>query len=55
VITVPALSKRRKEKKKKRMEKTYNSEDSHVVTHHTTNWPARGLCAVDSRVDAAQE
>ena len=34
--------------------KTYNSQDSYVVTHHTTNWPACGLCAVNSRVGAAR-
>ena len=27
----------------KRQEKIYNSQDSHVVTHHTTNWPVYGL------------
>ena len=35
------------------MTKTYNSQDSHVVTHHTTNWPACGLSAGNSRVGAA--
>jgi hypothetical protein len=34
--------------------KKYNSQDSHVVTHHTPNWPACGLRVVDSRVDAAR-
>ncbi len=27
--------------------KTYNSQDSHVVTHHTTNWPACGLSTAE--------
>ncbi|KAJ5783594.1 uncharacterized protein N7518_009271, partial [Penicillium psychrosexuale] len=33
--------------------KTYNSEDSLVVTHPTTNSPACGLCAVSSSVGVA--
>ena len=27
--------------------KTYNSRDSHVVTHHTTNLPACGLSTAE--------
>ncbi|OJJ42162.1 hypothetical protein ASPZODRAFT_137468 [Penicilliopsis zonata CBS 506.65] len=34
--------------------KTCNSRDSLVVTHPTTNLPACGLCAADSRVAAAR-
>ncbi|KAJ5275614.1 hypothetical protein N7505_004159, partial [Penicillium chrysogenum] len=33
--------------------KTYNSEDSLVVTHPTTNSPACGLCAASSSVGVA--
>ncbi|KAJ5461377.1 uncharacterized protein N7458_002929 [Penicillium daleae] len=32
---------------KTQMIKTYNSQDSHVVTHHTTNWPACGLSTAE--------
>ena len=42
----------RKKKKKKTKTKTYNSRDSLVVTHPTTNRPACGLSTVDSRVTA---
>jgi hypothetical protein len=38
---------------RKNDQKTYNSRDSHVVTHHTTNLPACGLNADRSRVGAA--
>jgi len=31
----------------KRPVKTYNSQDSHVVTHYTTNWPASGLSTAE--------
>ncbi|KAJ5160719.1 uncharacterized protein N7482_007723 [Penicillium canariense] len=34
-------------KSKKKTPKTYNSQDSHVVTHHTTNWPACGLSTAE--------
>ncbi len=34
-------------KKKERLAKTYNSWDSHVVTHHTTNQPACGLSTAE--------
>ncbi|KAF2196145.1 hypothetical protein GQ43DRAFT_378051, partial [Delitschia confertaspora ATCC 74209] len=27
--------------------KTYNSQDSHVVTHRNTNWPVRSLSTAD--------
>ena len=40
--------------KKELKEKTYNSRDSLVVTHPTTNRPACGLCAVNSRVGASK-
>ncbi|KAJ5175669.1 uncharacterized protein N7482_001546 [Penicillium canariense] len=33
--------------KKTENKKTYNSQDSHVVTHHTTNWPACGLSTAE--------
>ena len=33
--------------KTKNKTKTYNSQDSHVVTHHTTNWPACGLSTAE--------
>jgi hypothetical protein len=39
-------------KKKKKASKTYNSRDSLVVTHPTTNRPACGLNAVNTRVGA---
>ncbi|KAJ5242243.1 uncharacterized protein N7469_000570 [Penicillium citrinum] len=31
----------------KQKQKTYNSRDSHVVTHHTTNLPACGLSTAE--------
>ncbi|KAJ5114912.1 hypothetical protein NUU61_000671 [Penicillium alfredii] len=31
----------------KRKRKTYNSQDSLVVTHPTTNWPACGLSTAE--------
>ena len=31
----------------KKNKKTYNSRDSHVVTHHTTNLPACGLSTAE--------
>ena len=31
----------------KKKKKTYNSRDSHVVTHHTTNRPACGLSTAE--------
>ena len=34
-------------KKKDKKRKTYNSRDSHVVTHHTTNRPACGLSTAE--------
>ena len=34
---------KRKIKKLKIIKKTYNSQDSHLVTDDTTNWPACGL------------
>ncbi|KAJ5845049.1 hypothetical protein N7534_008718 [Penicillium rubens] len=34
--------------------KTYNSEDSLVVTHPTTNSPACGFCSISSRVGVAR-
>jgi hypothetical protein len=43
-----------KKKKIKKSKKTYNSRDSLVVTHPTTNLPACGLCAVNSRVGVAR-
>ncbi|KAJ5175034.1 uncharacterized protein N7482_000911 [Penicillium canariense] len=38
-----------KKKKSNELEakNTYNSQDSHVVTHHTTNWPACGLSTAE--------
>ncbi|KAJ5600832.1 hypothetical protein N7450_001899 [Penicillium hetheringtonii] len=33
--------------RKNRKTKTYNSRDSHVVTHHTTNLPACGLSTAE--------
>jgi hypothetical protein len=39
-------------KKKTGEQKTYNSRDSLVVTHPTTNRPACGLNAVNTRVGA---
>ncbi|KAJ5605009.1 hypothetical protein N7510_010163 [Penicillium lagena] len=35
------------ESKKMGEQKTYNSQDSHVVTHHTTDWPACGLSTAE--------
>ena len=40
--------------KNEQKQKTYNSEDSLVVTNPTTNSPACGLNAAESRVGAAQ-
>ncbi|KAF2202947.1 hypothetical protein GQ43DRAFT_368009 [Delitschia confertaspora ATCC 74209] len=41
-FTVPPLIQRPKESAK-----TYNSQDSHVVTHRNTNWPVRSLSTAD--------
>lgn len=38
----------------KKINKTYNSRDSLVVTHQTTNWPVCGLNAVSTWVATSQ-
>ncbi|KUM56252.1 hypothetical protein ACN42_g10971 [Penicillium freii] len=43
-----------KMKRTNEKQKTYNSEDSLVVTHPTTNSPACGLYAVNSSVGVAR-